>query len=174
MQRISLNRIHILALVIAGALATGPALADKPSKAGGPKAEKQGQQESHPSQHDKGQVEKGSQGKSTGGARVKVHFGDQHRSAIHDYYAAQFRSGRCPPGLAKKQNGCMPPGLAKKWVRGRPLPPDVIFYDLPHEVLVHLGTPPTGHRFVRVASDILMIAVGTGLVVDAIEDLGRL
>jgi hypothetical protein len=26
---------------------------------------------------------------------------------------------------------------------------------------------------VRVASDILMIAVGTGMVVDAIEDIGR-
>jgi Ni/Co efflux regulator RcnB len=37
-----------------------------------------------------------------------------------------------------------------------------------------LGTPPAGHKFVRVASDILLIAVGTSLVVDAIEDLGRL
>jgi len=32
---------------------------------------------------------------------------------------------------------------------------------------------PSRHRFVRVASDILMIAVGTGMVVDAIEDIGR-
>ncbi|MBW1648754.1 MAG: RcnB family protein, partial [Deltaproteobacteria bacterium] len=48
------------------------------------------------------------------------------------------------------------------------------FYDLPREVLVHLGPPPSGHRFVRVAGDILLIAVGTGMVVDAIEDLGRI
>jgi Ni/Co efflux regulator RcnB len=34
--------------------------------------------------------------------------------------------------------------------------------------------PPEGHKFVRVASDILLIAIGTSLVVDAIEDLGRL
>jgi hypothetical protein len=49
---------------------------------------------------------------------------------------------------------------------------DVIFHDLPPEVLVQLGPVPSRHRFVRVASDILMIAVGTGMVVDAIEDIG--
>jgi Ni/Co efflux regulator RcnB len=36
-----------------------------------------------------------------------------------------------------------------------------------------LGYPPAGHRYVRVAADILLIAVGTGMVVDAIEDIGR-
>jgi hypothetical protein len=68
----------------------------------------------------------------------------------------------------------MPPGQVKKWKLHRPLPRDVIFYDLPRDVLVHLGPPPSGHRFVRVAGDILLIAVGTGMVVDAIEDLGRI
>jgi Ni/Co efflux regulator RcnB len=33
--------------------------------------------------------------------------------------------------------------------------------------------PPSGYRYVRVASDILLIAAGTGMVVDAIQDLGR-
>jgi hypothetical protein len=35
-----------------------------------------------------------------------------------------------------------------------------------------IGLPPPGYRFVRVASDILMIAIGTGMVMDAIYDLG--
>jgi Ni/Co efflux regulator RcnB len=39
---------------------------------------------------------------------------------------------------------------------------------------VQLGAPPAGHRYVRVATDILLIAVGTGMVVDAIEDLDRM
>jgi len=39
-------------------------------------------------------------------------------------------------------------------------------------LVVQLGIPPAGHRYVRVAADILLIAVGTGLVIDAIEDLG--
>jgi Ni/Co efflux regulator RcnB len=68
----------------------------------------------------------------------------------------------------------MPPGQAKKWAIGRPLPHDVIFYDLSPEIVIHLGTPPPSHRFVRVASDILLIAIGTGMVVDAIADLGQL
>jgi hypothetical protein len=32
---------------------------------------------------------------------------------------------------------------------------------------------PAGHGDVRVAGDILLIAVGTSIVVDAIQDLGR-
>lgn len=106
--------------------------------------------------------------------RRVAHFDDRHRGAIRDYYAREYRGARCPPGLAKKGNHCQPPGQAKKWRVGRPLPRDVIFYDLPPAIIVELGVPPAGHRFVRVAGDILLIAVGTGMVIDAIEDLGRL
>jgi hypothetical protein len=101
------------------------------------------------------------------------HFSEQNRISIHEYYAGQFRSGHCPPGLAKKGNGCMPPGQAKKWKIGQPLPREVVFHDLPPEVLVYLGPAPSRHRFVRVAQDILLIAAGTGMVVVAIEDIGR-
>ena len=93
---------------------------------------------------------------------------------IHEYYVTEYRAGRCPPGLAKKNNGCMPPGQAKKWRVGHPLPHDVIFYDLPSTLVVQIGAPPPGYRYVRVAADILLIAVGTGLVIEAITDLGRL
>jgi Ni/Co efflux regulator RcnB len=65
----------------------------------------------------------------------------------------------------------MPPGLARKWSKGRPLPRDVVFYDLPPAIVLEIGAPPAGHRYVRVAADILLIAIGTGMVVDAIEDL---
>jgi len=101
-------------------------------------------------------------------------FEDRHRSAVRDYYVEYERGGRCPPGLAKKRNGCMPPGQAKKWNMGRPLPRDVIYYDLPPQLVVQIGVPPSGYKYVRVAGDILMIAVGTAMVVDAIQDLGRL
>jgi len=49
----------------------------------------------------------------------------------------------------------------------------VIYHTVPPELVTQLGAPPPGHKYVRVASDILLIAVGTGLVVDAINDLGR-
>lgn len=140
----------VTVLGLAAALCVAPALAkDKGSKDGRNSAE----------QHE-----------ARGGDR---HFSDHDHRAIHAYYdAATERGGHCPPGLAKKHNGCMPPGQARKWALGRPLPPDVVYYSLPPALVVQLTPPPTGYRYVRVASDILMIAAGTGLVVDAIQDLG--
>jgi Ni/Co efflux regulator RcnB len=68
----------------------------------------------------------------------------------------------------------MPPGQAKKWRTGQPLPRDVVFYDIPPALVVRIGTPPPGYRYVRVAADILLIAIGTGMVIDAITDLGNM
>ena len=70
--------------------------------------------------------------------------------------------GFVPPGLVSK--GGMPPGQAKKWRIGQALPREVVFYDLPRPLEIHLGPPPSGYRYVRVATDILLIAVGTGIV----------
>ena len=61
-----------------------------------------------------------------------------------------------------------------KWSRGHPLPHDVIYYDLSPRMVRQLGRPPAGHRYVRVAQDILLIAAGTGLVVDAVYDLSNM
>ncbi|WP_235001417.1 RcnB family protein [Nitrosovibrio sp. Nv4] len=57
---------------------------------------------------------------------------------------------------------------------GYPLPRDIIFYDLPPHLMGRLGGPGPGYRYVRVAADILLIAVGTGMVIDAIEDLNSM
>ena len=176
MERIALNTNCALALVIAGILAVGPASADKPSWAGGGKGEKSERSEN--SDNKKNRQREGDERSSRDSAgptvRTREYFGDRHRTVAHDYYSEQFRSGRCPPGLAKKNNGCMPPGQAKKWTVGRPLPRDVIYYAVPAALVVQFGQPPAGHRYVRVASDILLIALGTGMVVDAIQDLGRM
>ncbi len=108
------------------------------------------------------------------GPRVGAYFNDRHRVLVREYYVEQYRGGHCPPGLAKKRNGCMPPGLAKKWRKGYALPRDVVYYDPPASIVIELGAPPALHRYVRVGADILLIAIGTGLVVDAIEDLSRM
>jgi len=105
---------------------------------------------------------------------VSIRFGDDHRRAVYDYYAPLVRAGKCPPGLAKKNNGCLPPGQVKAWHIGQPLPGGVVVYPLPRNLELRLGTPPAGHKYVRVAADILLIAVGTSMVVDAIEDLAGL
>lgn len=103
--------------------------------------------------------------------KVGAYFGERHRVAASEYYGQQSASGRCPPGLAKKHNGCMPPGQAKKWALGQPLPRDVVLYPVPREVVIRIGTPPPGYRYVRVANDILLIATGSKMVIDAIRDL---
>jgi len=50
----------------------------------------------------------------------------------------------------------------------------VIFYDLPPPLVVELGVPPLDYRYARVANDVLLLAIGTGMLVDAITDLGRM
>ncbi len=101
------------------------------------------------------------------------HFQDRDRDRVHAYFADYEREGHCPPGLARKGNGCLPPGQARHWVVGAPLPPEAVVYELPPSLVVQLTPPPIGYKYVRVASDILMIAAGTGMVAEAIEDLGR-
>ena len=103
-------------------------------------------------------------------ASASQYFTDQHRAVVQDYYVNHYHGKRCPPGLAKKNNGCMPPGQAKKWSVGRPIPPDVVYYAVPQPVVVLLGPAPRGQRYVQINSDLLLIALGTGLVVDAMID----
>lgn len=172
MQMVTSRTNRIIALVVAGIfLAVAPALADKPSWSGGDKNSKHVDHEKHDVKKGKG----GGKSSGHGGddAGIHVHFGDHHREVIQVYYRDQFRAGTCPPGLAKKNNGCLPPGQAKRWVIGRPLPPDVIVYELPPAIITQLGPPPPGHRYIRVDSDILLLAVGTSMVIDALQGLSR-
>jgi Ni/Co efflux regulator RcnB len=183
MQKITMRKSSILALVIAGILATtSTAMAEKPSWAGnGKKVNKNEQSERHDSHenYDRQHDDRHSDDRHhddrdrDGDSGRRTYFGDQHRTVINNYYVEQYRSGHCPPGLVRRNNGCVPRGHARKWQVGRQLPRDVIFYDLPPQVIVELGPPPPHHRFVRVASDILLIAVGTGMVVDAVQDLSQ-
>ena len=144
---------QISAWVFFGIMACTTAHADKPSGVG------------------KG---KGAGHAQEAGKRSHAQFNTDDRIIVREYYVEDFGRGSCPPGLAKKRNGCMPPGQARKWKVGQPLPKDVVVYDLPRELVVRIGLPPPDHKYVRVASDILLIAVGTGMVVDAINDLGRM
>jgi Ni/Co efflux regulator RcnB len=164
MKNIRKNSIRLLTALVAGLFVSAGAMAEKPDWAEGGKNGKFKQSNKQERR------EKSSESRQERGDR---YFGDEQRTVITRYYTEQYRVGRCPPGLAKKQNGCMPPGQAKKWVVGRPLPREVVYYDLPPSVVLELGAPRAGQRYVRVASDILLIAIGTGMVLDGIENLGR-
>lgn len=106
---------------------------------------------------------------------VNIVVTERDRGAIYGYYRPLYAAGNCPPGLAKKNNGCLPPGQAKKlWAIGQPLPAGIAFYPLPAALLGHLTPAPAGYQYVRVANDILMMAIGTQLIVSAIADLGAM
>lgn len=105
--------------------------------------------------------------------QIGQYFQAQHIESAKSYYDRPENMGFCPPGLAKKGSTCTPPGQAKLWRKGERLPQSVVVYDLPRSVVVTLGVPPPGTKYVRVASDILLIAIGTNMVIDAMEDLVR-
>lgn len=180
------NRIFLISML----LLSGTAMADRPEWAGSRdsdgenshnnkhKHEKGGDRNRDDDERDDDRREYRQQDRyQTNRASVEIqiggYFGDTQRTETHEYYKERSRAGHCPPGLAKKHNGCMPPGQSRKWAMGEDLPRDVVYRPIDPAIQIKLGLPPEGHKFVRVASDILLIAVGTGLVVDAIQDLGQ-
>lgn len=164
-----LKRAAFLSFALLGALAAGPSWADNDDQGhgkGNGKAEKHERDDRGAAVHTEGNVTN---------VRVDMRIGEPQRVVVRDYYVNEIHAGHCPPGLAKKHNGCLPPGQAKKlWAIGRPLPREVVFYALPPPLVVQIGPPPAGYRYVRVANDVLLLALGSGMVVDAIADLGRM
>jgi hypothetical protein len=99
-------------------------------------------------------------------------FNVDERGRVQVFFVETHGRGKCPPGLAKKNNGCLPPGQAKKrYVVGRPLPANIRFEPVPREVEVRIGPAPNGYQYGIVDGDLVKLALGTLLVVDAIDGL---
>jgi len=126
-----------------------------------------------PALADKGKDKKDKPGKGKkAGSSATIGFTAEQRSAAHGWYAERYGRGNCPPGLAKKNNGCLPPGQAKKrYAVGKPLGPGVQYQPISAELTVRIGKPPEGYLYVTLDGDLLKLAVGTLLVVDAIDGL---
>ncbi len=111
-------------------------------------------------------------GKKAEAAAATVTFTTAQRDAAHGWYAEKYGRGNCPPGLAKKNNGCLPPGQAKKrYTVGQPLPHGVVYGPVAPDLAVRIGPPPSGYVYASLDGDLLELAVGTQLVVDAIDGL---
>jgi Ni/Co efflux regulator RcnB len=104
-------------------------------------------------------------------SNYEVYFSNDRQVVIKNYYNTTRDAKHCPPGLAKKHNGCQPPGNVKQWHKGQHLPADVVYYDVPPALTLQLGRTPEGQKIVRVGTDLLLISIGTGMVIDAIQDL---
>jgi Ni/Co efflux regulator RcnB len=113
-----------------------------------------------------GKPSKRGKAKEGSAKKEKAVFEERQRVAFSSWYHGRG----CPPGLAKKNNGCLPPGLARKrYAVGSRLPTTVKWDPVPDDLLYKLGPAPTGHRYVMVDGDLLTLAVGTSLVVDALS-----
>ncbi|VWX33648.1 MULTISPECIES: hypothetical protein [unclassified Limnobacter] len=159
-------------------IASGSAYAEKPEKGNGNQGknkeqnEQRGQKENrNGGGNEKGQRAEGRDSGRDGGVSVSFNFGRTETRIVRDYYGGQVAKGKCPPGLAKKGNGCQPPGQAKQWQKGRALGSGVRYYDIPNELRIRLPVPPLNHKYVQLGTDLLLIAVGTAIVVDAIDGI---
>jgi len=63
----------------------------------------------------------------------------------------------------------VPPGQAKKWARGEYLPKSVAWTTVPAVLLAKLKPAPPGHQYVVVNGQVLLIALATGLILDALD-----
>lgn len=172
----SISRSMIVAMATL-VIACNSAYAEKPDKGNGNgnqgknKSEQQQKRGGGPD-HGGKKAEKGS-GKNSDKSNVSVSFsfGSSETRLVRDYYGGQVAKGKCPPGLSKKGNGCQPPGQAKQWQKGRALGSDIRYYDIPNELRIRLPVPPLNHKYVQLGTDLLLIAVGTAIVVDAIDGI---
>ena len=101
-------------------------------------------------------------------------FSDHDRFVVREYYQANFPTGTCALAPGKKNDGCVLPNQAKKWQIGHQLPTGLVYSEVPPPIIIQLPPPRTGLRYVRIGTDILLISVRTEVVVDAIQDLGRM
>ncbi|MBF0613845.1 MAG: hypothetical protein G8237_06795 [Magnetococcales bacterium] len=147
-------------LGISALMLANPLQAERPAWAGKGGGKEPEQHTKHP-------------GRGEGTAQTEVGFKTQDHETVRSYFARELKQNQCPPGLAKKNQGCLPPGQAKKWTVGQPLPRDVAIQSVPPELIRLLGGVTPEYRYVRVAADILKIAVLGNRVVDAIQDLGQ-
>jgi Ni/Co efflux regulator RcnB len=178
-----MNRKHTLALLLAAACSLGSSLALADREGHGHGYGREDRDESRDERRDDSrydprfdrnnpEYDRRSYGRERHNAPTVIILGETHRRDVYDYYGPSFREGRCPPGLMRRDDGCVPPGQARHWHRGDRLPRNIAYYPVPRDLVVRLPPPPPGHRYVRVAGDILLITIGSAMVIDAIQDIG--
>jgi Ni/Co efflux regulator RcnB len=147
-----------LALLLAALLANGCALPANATRAAGePAATHQPRQALDERADPRVRVDDVGQG--THFARKPTqpgtYFSDRTRVAVQRYYVAHPAAGHA------------------RWEIGKPLPPGEKAGPVPHAIAQSLPRLPPGHRYGAVAGDILLIATGSGIVVDGISAVAQ-
>lgn len=102
--------------------------------------------------------------------RGPVKFDAGTRASINRYYAGYYKTAKsCPRGYKFRQNVCRPTGWTKqRYTIGKPLPRSVVMRPIPTNLYRQLPPAPSGHAYRFVDGDLLLIAAGKNIVVDAI------
>lgn len=99
-----------------------------------------------------------------------LRFTSRDRGQFETWVVAEYGRGKCPQGLTKRDAGCLPRGQAgKRYTVGLPLPASVVPAPVPLDLTRRVGTPPIGYRYGMIDGDLVKIALGSGLVVDALN-----
>jgi Ni/Co efflux regulator RcnB len=150
----------LLTAAALGLLAAGPAAMAAPHGQGQGKGQGQGQGQGKkqtvivPGNPGQGQGKSHRQGNAGAPA---VLFQPRDRDVIVDYYG----------GWPRAQT--LPPGIARNLARGKPLPPGIAKRGLPPDLLARLPRYD-GYDYYMVGSDVVLMAIATGIIVDILTD----
>ena len=97
-------------------------------------------------------------------------FNARDRGVVRNYYQPRMKRGECPSGMHFERGRCYR-NAPRPWVIGQPLPPTVVIEAPPPAVVQVLPPPPPQYRYASVAGDILLLAIGTNMVIDALDNL---
>lgn len=104
-----------------------------------------------------------STGSTNAGVLADAVFTALERQIIRDYYRNNL-----PPGLGRRDT--LPPGLRRQLVRNGRLPPGLEKRALPPDLIARLPPRDRRHDRVQVGTDVLLILIATGVILDIIED----
>lgn len=105
-------------------------------------------------------------GTTAAGVLADAVFTALERQIIRDYYRSNL-----PPGLARRDS--LPPGLRRQLARNGRLPPGLEKRALPPDLIARLPSRDRRYDRVLVGTDVLLILIATGVILDIIEDIDR-
>lgn len=99
-----------------------------------------------------------------------LRFTVRDREVFQAWAVDEYGKGKCPSGLVKKESDCLPRGLpGKRYKIGQPLPGAIVPAPVPLDLARRLGTPAIGYRYGMIDGDLVKLATGTGVAIDAID-----
>ena len=105
-------------------------------------------------------------GTASSSSEVAVSINGDDRNVITAFIADDYRQ-KCSDEADQKKNKCPSPEAEKKYSLGSALPNDIGATNIPDKLRAELK-PETGHQFVQVNGDVLLVKSSSKIIVDAV------